>query len=210
MDPRSVTRSSLGASGTGRRGLATALGAAALLCATAAGAQVPTQPGVPPTAPPAGQGWGLPGWGQPDAQGQQQPDSRSRREMQSFVDWLFARINVQEAGAVGLINDLVRVCILLASHAPVNQIIAGALLEAATVKQGGLVKIAVDPAVVRIGMPVAIYRKEEVVAHAVVSDLIGGLASAEVVRTVGTVVQLDKGARVQFGAASAAALMRLR
>ncbi len=142
----------------------------------------------------------LPGWGQSDANAQQQPDSRSRREMQSFVDWLFARINVAEAGAVGLINDLVRVCILLASHAPVNQIIAGTLHETVTAKPGGLVKIAVDPTVVRIGMPVAIYRNQEVVAHAVVSDLIGGLASAEVVKTVQAAVQLDKGMRVQFGA----------
>ena len=107
---------------------------------------------------------------------------------------------------MGLINDLVRVCILLASHAPVNQIIAGTLHEAVTVKPGGLVKIAVDPTVVRIGMPVAIYREQEVVAHAVVSDLIGGLASAQVVKTVQAAVQLDKGMRVQFDAVSATAL----
>ena len=70
MDPRSVTRWSFGAGGTGRCGLATALGAAVLLCATAVSAQVPTQPGVPPT----GQGWGQPGWGQPQpGYGQPQP-----------------------------------------------------------------------------------------------------------------------------------------
>ncbi len=57
--------------------------------------------------------------------------------------------------AVALVNDLVRVCILLASHAPVNQVIAGALHEPATIRPGGLLKLAIDPAYVRVGMPVA-------------------------------------------------------
>jgi hypothetical protein len=135
----------------------------------------------------------LPGWGQ-----HQEPDSRDRREMQSLVDWLFARINLQEPDAVGLINDVIRVCILLASHSPVNQIIAGAVQEDVSVGPGGMVRIAIDPELVRIGMPVAIYRGPQIVAQAVVADLIGGLATAQVITTAEPVVRVDKNARVQF------------
>ncbi|MFN8468430.1 MAG: hypothetical protein U0X20_22925 [Caldilineaceae bacterium] len=140
----------------------------------------------------------LPGWGQ-----QQEPDSRDRREMQSLVDWLFARIDLQEPDAVGLINDVVRVCILLASHSPVNQIIAGAVQESVSVGPGGMVRIAIDPELVRIGMPVAIYRGPQVVAQAVVADLIGGLATAQVITTAEPVVRVEKDARVQFSNAKA-------
>ncbi|MFN8444197.1 MAG: hypothetical protein U0175_25670 [Caldilineaceae bacterium] len=134
----------------------------------------------------------LPRWGEIE-------DVLQRREMQMLVDWLYAQVFPTLSESVELISDLVRICILLASHAPVNQIIAGAIHEPVTVRPGGQIKISVDPTFIRIGMPVFVYQNERVVAQAVVNDLAGGLAAARVTQTMQTSLQLDKGAKVQFG-----------
>ncbi|HEX9781663.1 MAG TPA: hypothetical protein VGA56_02895, partial [Opitutaceae bacterium] len=49
----------------------------------------------------------------------------TRRRFQAFVDWLFGQIDRGERDAFNLFNDLVRICLLLASHAPVKQLITG-------------------------------------------------------------------------------------
>ncbi|HEU4387705.1 MAG TPA: hypothetical protein VFV34_07910, partial [Blastocatellia bacterium] len=67
----------------------------------------------------------LPRWGE--------VEGLDRQEMQRFVDWLYQRVDPLQADAVAMISDLVRVCLLLASHAPVNQIIAGQIHRATTV-----------------------------------------------------------------------------
>ncbi|HEY2294739.1 MAG TPA: hypothetical protein VGM86_28895, partial [Thermoanaerobaculia bacterium] len=56
-------------------------------------------------------------------------DVQERRTLQALVDWLFQRIDDGEPQAVATINDLVRVCLLLASHAPVDRIVAGRVAE---------------------------------------------------------------------------------
>jgi hypothetical protein len=119
--------------------------------------------------------------------------------MQMLADWLYQRVDLRQPEAVSMINDLVRVCILLASHAPVKRVIAGHVREATTVQVGGLVKLAIDPTKVRIGMPALMYAGNQVVAKAIVQDLSAGEASAQVVKAVEETVQLKEGARVQFG-----------
>ena len=54
----------------------------------------------------------LPAW--------QQVEFTLRREMQVDSDWLFGRIAAAQTEAVDLINDLIRVCLLLASRRPVD------------------------------------------------------------------------------------------
>jgi len=119
-----------------------------------------------------------------------------RREMQMLADWLFQRIDPRESDAADMINDLSRVCILLASHAPVKQIIAGHVNEATPVQLGTRVQLTVDPAKVRVGMQVLVYKENTVVTRAVVEDLSAGVAAARVVHT--TVPTLEQGARAHF------------
>lgn len=121
-----------------------------------------------------------------------------RREMQGLVDWLYSRVDANEAQAIAMCDDLVRVAILLASHAPVNEIIAGNVHEAAKVQPGSSLKLNVDLTKVQIGMGVFIYKGTDVVAHAVVEDLTSGLASAKVIKTLAPTVQIEKNAAVQF------------
>ncbi|HEU4953515.1 MAG TPA: hypothetical protein VFT28_03035, partial [Gemmatimonadales bacterium] len=81
----------------------------------------------------------LSGWGEIDV--------LDRRELQGLVDWLFLRIRAIPA-AVGLVNDLVRSCLLLASHSPVDQLVSGHVQQDTPVVVGGRVPItAISPAV---------------------------------------------------------------
>jgi hypothetical protein len=121
-----------------------------------------------------------------------------RKQMQAFVDWLFQRVPPSETDANAFMNDLVRVCLLLASHAPVNQIIAGEVDRAAKLQEDTHIPIRVDPGRVRIGMQVMLYSGLEVAAHGVVADLAEGLATTKIVKVLRPNVTLDKGARVQF------------
>jgi hypothetical protein len=120
-----------------------------------------------------------------------------RREMQSLTDWLFQRVEPREAEAVRMINDLVRICLLLASHAPVTRIIAGHVPRPTVVTVGGRVDLAVDLAQIRVGMHVLLYTGPRVVARGVVEDLAAGTATARVLDASATA--LEPGARAQFG-----------
>jgi hypothetical protein len=121
-----------------------------------------------------------------------------RREMQALVDWLYSRVDARRPQGVGLMGDIVRVCILLASHAPVGQIVAGHLPKPAVVLPGRLVDVKVDLSKVKVGMHVLMYDQQTVVARGVVQDLAAGLAAAHVLETFRPSVTLDAGARVQF------------
>jgi hypothetical protein len=122
-----------------------------------------------------------------------------RREMQALVDWLYQQVDPLQPDAVALINDVVRICLLLASHAPVNQIIAGHVPKATVVQTGGLVELAVDHTKLRVGMSVLMYSAtNEVVARGQVEDLGAGKAVARVVTAVRKDIILGPGARVHF------------
>ncbi len=131
----------------------------------------------------------------------------ARRQMESLIDWLFGRIDTAQAGALALMNDLVRICILLASHAPVNQIIAGHLPKQTTVTPGIRLDLAaVNLTQVNVGMHVLLFDQQKVVARAVVEDLGSGQVSAKVTAVealdergqVAKSVTLPPGARVQY------------
>ncbi|WP_414663671.1 hypothetical protein [Horticoccus sp. 23ND18S-11] len=106
-------------------------------------------------------------------------DFTLRREMQVHADWLFGRIDATQAEAVDLINDLIRVALLLASHAPVDQLIVGHPIESETTpRPGGLLKLRVDPLKVRFGMEVFFKVSETQRLRAVVEDISSSHVSA--------------------------------
>ncbi|HEV7868026.1 MAG TPA: hypothetical protein VGO90_10115 [Chthoniobacteraceae bacterium] len=129
-------------------------------------------------------------------------DRASRRRFQTFADWLFSRVNTGERDAFNLINDLIRICLLLASHAPVKALIAGHLPRPVPVRPGTLIPIRpFDPRLVRVGMEVQVWKAEKIVARARVEDLAGdGEVSARIerVETTTATTTLDQTMRVQF------------
>jgi hypothetical protein len=123
-----------------------------------------------------------------------------RRQMQAYVDWLFAQVEPNQPQGVALVNDVVRMCLLLASHAPVDRIVAGRLARPVTgVVPGVRIPLAVaEPARLRVGMAAVLMRGDNVVARAVVEDVGRLEVSAHVVHTVAARLDLGDDVRVHF------------
>jgi hypothetical protein len=139
--------------------------------------------------------------------------SVDRRQMQGYADWLFSRIDPSETRAESLMSDVIRMCLLLASHAPVGRIIAGRLARPVTARPGVRIPLTVfEPAKLRLGMQAVVYRGINVVARALVEDIGATEISARVIHTSTSQVELDGEARVQFAEAEqvSLAVRRLR
>lgn len=94
-----------------------------------------------------------------------------RQQMQLLVDWLFQQIDSSDATATALMSDLVAVAILLASNAPVDNIISGAVALRGNATVGGTVRLTLPSDRVAHGMNVQLYSAGTLAARAVVSDL---------------------------------------
>ncbi len=103
-----------------------------------------------------------------------------RQQMQLLVDWLFAQIDTTSSGPLAFMSDVVRVCILLASHAPVNDVIAGAVTVRVQPFVGANVKLNLPSPRVGSGMYVQLFSKGNLAAEAVVNDLDSTSVSATV------------------------------
>jgi hypothetical protein len=137
----------------------------------------------------------LPRWGE--------VEPLARRQLQGLVDWLAQRIDPDEPEAVALINDLVRVSLLLASHAPVDQLVAAAVAENTTIRKGETFRLKVDPARVRIGMHVLLRSGPELAARGVVEDVGFGFAVARLVDAPQEGIKLNAGTQVQLASPKA-------
>lgn len=128
--------------------------------------------------------------------------------MQAYVDWLFGQVEPGFPQAQALVNDVVRMCLLLASHAPVDRIITGRLARPVpAVVPGTRIPLwALDLSKLRIGMQAVAYRGEQVIARALVEDIGHGEISARVVETLGDRVELGTDVRVHFEASAAVSL----
>jgi hypothetical protein len=88
-----------------------------------------------------------------------------------LVDWLFQQIDTTVPNAIAFMSDVVRVSILLASDAPVNTVIGGAITLATTPTVGGTVSLTLPSDRIAQGMYVQLYSAGTLAAQAVVSDL---------------------------------------
>lgn len=129
--------------------------------------------------------------------------SLDRKEMQALVDWLFSRVDPRQSAAVSHINDLVRVAILLASHAPVADIIAGDVIQPTSVSPGSRIRLSADLTRVRLGMHVLMYQGAGVAARGVVEDLADGVATARILTAATAGATLAAGAKVHFASPDA-------
>jgi hypothetical protein len=135
-----------------------------------------------------------------------------RRQMQAFVDHLFSQVDAGQASALALANDLVRMALLLASHAPVGRIVAGRLPRPVTgVRVGTRIPLAaLDATRLKVGMQALVYQGSEIVARARVEDVGALEATATVVHARGGQVDLGLDVRVHFEAANVVAAPRAR
>jgi hypothetical protein len=127
-------------------------------------------------------------------------DYVARQQMQALVDWLFQQIDPDNSTAVAFMSDVVRVSILLASDAPVDGVISGAVTLATTPKVGGIVTLNLPSDRIAHGMYVQIYSSGVLTAQAVVSDLDSSSVRATVTQVYKTGVALQANDLARFTA----------
>ncbi len=122
-----------------------------------------------------------------------------RRIQQGFVDFLFNQIDRNIPDAVAAVNDLIRVCLLMASHAPVDRVIPARLVAPTPARIGVNLDLAVDIRLARVGMTALIRGADsQPIAHAVIEDLGDGVARARITRTFQAVTTIQTTARVDL------------
>lgn len=125
--------------------------------------------------------------------------------MQEMVTWLFSRIDARSNDAEHLMNDLVRVIILLASHAPVRALIPARLALPVRPVMGALVQLNLDAlATVNIGMEVSLGQG---VATAVVHDVSQGKVLATITQADASAQTLSTDSLVQLSAKKGGSVM---
>jgi hypothetical protein len=103
-----------------------------------------------------------------------------RQQMQLLVDWLFQQVDATNATATALMNDVISVAILLASNAPVDNIIAGAIAIRTPAVLDGYIRLTLPSDRVAHGMNVQLYSGGDLAAMALVSDLDGAGVTAAI------------------------------
>ena len=108
-----------------------------------------------------------------------------REDLRELAAWLRGRADRNNAQATALLADLVRVCLLAASHSPVGELVAGRIVRPLPLNPGLRLDVrALLPERVRIGMKLQFFEANAVAARAVVEDLSGDVASVRVTQTV--------------------------
>jgi hypothetical protein len=103
-----------------------------------------------------------------------------RQQTQMLVDWLFLQIDTTNQAATAFMSDVVRTAILLASDVPLDNIIAGSVVQRVQPSVGGMVTLNLPSDRVAAGMYVQLYSAGTLAARAVVSDLDATTVSASV------------------------------
>lgn len=146
---------------------------------------------------------GLPGWGEVPIE--------LRRALQGFVDWLFGRIDRANDEAEDAINELVRVCLLMASQAPVDKIVPAHLIAPAPARLGSKLFLALDVLKVRKGMTTLIRDdRDRIISHAVVDDIVDGRAQATITQVAAAITTITPAMRFELVSKPVAPLLTLR
>jgi hypothetical protein len=122
-----------------------------------------------------------------------------REEIIELARWLRNRARRDLVPAQRLINDLLRVCILAASHSPVNEIVTGRVLRPLPLFPGTLLPIRpLLPARVRLGQTVQFFDEGRLAATAIVDDLQAETATVRVTNALMADVQATEATVVRF------------
>ncbi|WP_138469266.1 hypothetical protein [Poseidonocella sp. HB161398] len=117
-------------------------------------------------------------------------DWELRKKLIRLNDWLFGRMDSGVAEAQALMSDLVRVAVLLASHAPVAEIVTARLERDQAVGKGAAIDLVIRRGTPVIGMQVAVLEAGAVQARGVVRDLSGTMAKVEMIEVAAGVTRV--------------------
>jgi hypothetical protein len=130
-----------------------------------------------------------------------------RDDIRELAAWLRRRADANNPRATALLNDLVRVCLLAASHSPAGTLLTGRLLRPVPLHPG--IRFEVQPALpdrLRIGMQVQLFDPAfttaqgatRIAAQAVVEDIVAGVAQVKVLQAAQAGWTPSARASVQF------------
>lgn len=121
-----------------------------------------------------------------------------RGTLQALVDYLYS-FAAPLPRAQALLDTLVRVCVLCASHAPARALLRGTVPKT-TLSVGHIFQIkAIDVAKARAGMTVLVSSAGEIKARAVVEDIATDTVTARILMTPTTTVPLPDDAEALLG-----------
>jgi hypothetical protein len=122
-----------------------------------------------------------------------------RHRLQNMVDWLYQQIDSTNPKPISLMDDLVRVAILMAAHAPVKRIISARLLSESPARIGAFFAIEVDTRYIRKGMATFVRdRADALISRAVIEDIRDGQASARIIEVSKNVSMISTDMRIEL------------
>lgn len=122
-----------------------------------------------------------------------------RRQLEVMHAWLFGRIDKSNGESRAMISTLVRVCLLMASHAPVSSIVEGAVVETKNVGPGESFEVDVGLGRPQIGM-VATIGSGTVLNRGIIEDIVGTRVRVRVSQVAGPRIALSANTPVAFSA----------
>ena len=133
----------------------------------------------------------IPGW--------QYVTLAERRELEVMHAWLFGRIDKGNDQARAMVSTLVRVCLLMASHAPVSSIVEGAVVETKDVGPGDSFEVDIGLGRAQIGM-VATIGSGTALNRGIIEDIVGTRVRVRVTEAKGPRIALAARAPIAFSA----------
>lgn len=107
--------------------------------------------------------------------------AEQREDLRELAAWLRGRADANNPRAVSALADLVRVCVLAASHSPVGEIVAGRVVRPLPLRPGVMLDVRpLLPDKLRIGMQVRLFDADRLAGSAVVADIVDGVAAVRI------------------------------
>ena len=125
-----------------------------------------------------------------------------RRLLQSYVDWFYLQIDPSKSEARQAMNEMIRICLLMAAHSPVDKLIPATIVAPSPAKIGSLIPIKIDVSIIRTGLIGMVRSKTgRDLASIKIEEIGSEVAHARVVHSFADTEILSQGLRVNFGGA---------
>ncbi|SMF27757.1 hypothetical protein SAMN02745866_01768 [Alteromonadaceae bacterium Bs31] len=126
----------------------------------------------------------------------EQVDYEIRRDAQKLVTWLYSQFDSSFENAQVFVDNLVRMCILLASNAPVGKLIAGEVKRQSSAKKGEEIEVTIPPQKVNIGDLIEINHGGKRIGKGIIRDIGKQGAKLELTDLKQGVQEVPQGAKV--------------
>lgn len=122
-----------------------------------------------------------------------------RRELEALHGWLFARIDRGNDDARAMMSLLVRICLLMASHAPVSALVEALSAEDKEVETGASFLVDVTAGAPEVGM-IASFGGTKSRGRGVIEDIVGARARVRVTEVTGPPISVAGRVKIAFAA----------